>query len=73
MRDRSYDTEFESYLEKQANRHKMYPPDFIWRNIQEQLHGYKKWPALTVIALFCNFCPRDRDSAQQSKNHSACG
>ncbi len=44
--------DFENYLEQEVNQHRMYPSDQIWRNIQQDLHGYKKWPALTVITLF---------------------
>jgi len=44
--------DFESYLEEEVNQHRMYPSDYVWRNIQQDLHGYKKWPALTVITLF---------------------
>lgn len=44
--------DFESYLEHEVNQHRMYPSDHVWRNIQQDLHGYKKWPALTVITLF---------------------
>jgi hypothetical protein len=44
--------DFEVFLEQEANQHRMYPSDHIWRNIQQEIHGYKKWPALTVITLF---------------------
>lgn len=44
--------DFEFYLEQEVNQHRMYPSDHIWRNIQQDIHGYKKWPALTVITLF---------------------
>jgi len=44
--------DFEFYLEQEVNQHRMYPSDKIWRNIQQDIHGYKKWPALTVITLF---------------------
>lgn len=44
--------EFEHYLKKQADSHKMYPSDFLWQNIQQQLHGTTQWPALTYGALF---------------------
>lgn len=44
--------DFEFYLEQEVNQHRMYPSDHIWRNIQQDIHGHKKWPALTVITLF---------------------
>ncbi len=44
--------DFESFLEEEVNQHRMYPSDHVWRNIQGEVHGYKKWPALTVITLF---------------------
>ncbi len=44
--------EFENYLEQQVSQHRMYPSDHVWRSIQQDLHGHKKWPALTIITLF---------------------
>ncbi|HWB26917.1 MAG TPA: hypothetical protein VG738_15645 [Chitinophagaceae bacterium] len=44
--------DFEIFLEEEVNQHRMYPSDHVWRNIQQEIHGYKKWPALTVITLF---------------------
>ncbi|CAN5669401.1 hypothetical protein BH10BAC2_BH10BAC2_44770 [soil metagenome] len=52
MGNRLYDNEFENFLKDQANQHRMYPSDQVWRNIQGEVHGYRKWPALTVIAVF---------------------
>lgn len=52
MGNRLYDNEFEDFLKDQANQHRMYPPDQVWRNIHNEVHGYRKWPALTVIAVF---------------------
>lgn len=46
-----YDNEFEKYLKDQADQHRMYPSDQVWRNIQHEIHGYKKWPALTFISI----------------------
>lgn len=45
------DIEFNEFLKKETGQHKMYPSDQLWRNIQQELHGKKKWPALTVIAF----------------------
>lgn len=50
MRDRYYDTEFEKYLKDQTDQQRLYPSDKVWKNINQQLHGYRKWPALSVIA-----------------------
>jgi len=52
MWNRFYDNEFEEFLKSQANQHRVYPADKVWRNIQREVHGYRKWPALTVIAVF---------------------
>jgi len=52
MGNRLYDNEFEQFLKDQAGQHRMYPSDQVWRNIQQEIHGYKKWPALTVVAVF---------------------
>ena len=30
----------------------MYPADQIWRNIQKEIHGDGRWPALTYISIF---------------------
>lgn len=51
MENRLHDNEFEDFLKNQANQHRIYPSDQLWRNIQQEVHGYKKWPALTVIAV----------------------
>jgi len=52
MGNRLYDNEFEDFLKNQANQHRMYPSDHVWRKIQGEVHGYRKWPALTIIAVF---------------------
>ncbi|MEP6846388.1 MAG: hypothetical protein ABI861_10310, partial [Panacibacter sp.] len=52
MENRLYDNEFEDFLKKQANQHRMYPSDQVWRKVQGEVHGYRKWPGLTVIAVF---------------------
>lgn len=52
MRNQVHDDEFEHYLQKQVNQHKMFPSDDIWRNIRRELHGDKKWPALSAITVF---------------------
>ena len=52
MRDPMYHDDFEHYLQEQVKQHRMYPSDQIWRNIQDNLHGEKRWPALTFISIF---------------------
>src|SRR5215831_5561284 len=52
MDNRFYDNELERYLREQTDQHRMYPSDQVWRNIQSEIHGYKKWPALTFISIF---------------------
>ncbi len=46
------DEELESFLHKQVADHRMYPSDQLWRNIQKELHGEGRWPALTYISIF---------------------
>ena len=41
----------ESFLQEQADKHRLYPSDQLWQNIQENLHGKRPWPALTIVAL----------------------
>ena len=52
MRNPLYNDDFEHYLQQQVNQHRMYPSDNVWRSIQNHLHGYKRWPALTFITIF---------------------
>ncbi|MEP7319155.1 MAG: hypothetical protein ABI921_10445, partial [Panacibacter sp.] len=52
MENRFYDNEFEKYLKEEADDYRMYPSDRVWRNIQQEIHGYRRWPALTIIAVF---------------------
>jgi len=52
MDNRFYDNELERYLTEQTDQHRMYPSDQVWRNIQSEIHGYKRWPALTFISIF---------------------
>jgi hypothetical protein len=42
---------FESFLSEQADQHRMYASDRVWRKIQERLHGKDRWPALTFGAI----------------------
>ena len=52
MREPMYHDDFEHYLQEQVKQHRVYPSDQIWRNIQVNLHGEKRWPALTFISIF---------------------
>lgn len=42
---------FEEFLQDQLRNQKMFPNDEVWRKINNQLHGEKRWPALTFAAL----------------------
>ncbi len=44
--------DLETFLQKQADSHRMYPADKIWRNIQKEIHGEGRWPALTFVSIF---------------------
>ncbi len=44
-------TDFEDFLKEQADQYRLYPSDQTWRRIQHQIHGHKKWPALTTISV----------------------
>ncbi len=46
------DNEFEQFLKDETKQHRMYPSDKIWRNIHQELHPKKAWPALTIFGLF---------------------
>ncbi len=52
MRTPLYNDDLEDFLQKQADDHRMYPSDKLWRNIQFTLHGESRWPALTYISIF---------------------
>jgi hypothetical protein len=51
MDDNFYQDDFEQFLQKQADDHRMFPSDGVWRSIHKQLHGDSRWPALTVAAF----------------------
>jgi len=51
MKDEINIDEFEEFLKTQADKHRMYPDDQVWRNINQQLHGNSRWPALTFAAF----------------------
>jgi len=52
MRSPLYNDELEDFLRQQADEHRMYPSDKLWRNIQLTIHGETRWPALTYISIF---------------------
>jgi hypothetical protein len=41
MEDHFNDTEFNQFLQNETEKHKMFPSDKIWRNIQHEMHGKK--------------------------------
>lgn len=51
MIDQFNDKDFKDFLQTETNKHKIFPSDKVWRNIQQEIHGQKKWPALTVISI----------------------
>lgn len=46
-----YNDNFEDFLKEQVDQHRMYPSDSVWSNIRKDLHGYTKWPALSVVTV----------------------
>lgn len=52
MNNSFYDNDdLNQFLQQETDKHKLFPSDKIWRNIHQELHGKKSWPALTVIAF----------------------
>ena len=51
MEDNFNPNDFEEFLKEQVRNHRMYPADTVWRDINKNLHGDKKWPALTIAAF----------------------
>lgn len=51
MNEQFNDNDFKDFLQTETNQHKLFPSDKVWRNIQQEIHGQKKWPALTVISI----------------------
>ncbi|MEY2639351.1 MAG: hypothetical protein RIR90_833, partial [Bacteroidota bacterium] len=50
-KEQEYNDWLETFLQEQADKHRLYPSDQLWQNIQENIHGKKPWPALTLVAL----------------------
>ncbi len=42
---------FEFFLQQQLQNTRMYPKDAVWREINNKLHGEKRWPALTFASF----------------------
>ena len=51
MEENFYKDEFELFLKEQADNHRMYPSDRVWRTIYKQIHAERHWPALSIAAL----------------------
>lgn len=51
MEQKNIDDNFETFLQQKIKQHRMFAPDHIWRNIHQELHGKRKWPALTITAV----------------------
>ncbi len=47
-----YQDELEQFLQDEVKDHRMYPSDKIWRNINAEVNGHQRWPALGFISLF---------------------
>lgn len=43
--------DFEELLKNHTEKHRIYPSDAVWRNINNGLHGKRRWPALTFSAI----------------------
>jgi len=52
MQENKYRDELEQFLQEEANQHRLYPSDRVWQNINKNLHGHKRWPALSIAGLF---------------------
>jgi hypothetical protein len=52
MENQNYQDELEELLQDEIKDHRMYPSDYIWRNIQKEVNGHQSWPALSFISLF---------------------
>ncbi len=51
MNDKNHIDDFEKYLKQQANDHRMYPSDHVWRTISKKIQTPKKWPALSIFTV----------------------
>lgn len=51
MSEFNHKDKFEEYLKQQASEHRMYPSDYVWKNIRKKIHTPKKWPALSIVTV----------------------
>lgn len=51
MRKQFYNREFNEFLQTETEKHKIFPSNKVWQNIQQELHGTQKWPALAVMTV----------------------
>lgn len=51
MSEKNHTDNFEKYLKRQAGEHRMYPSDYVWKNIRKKIQPPKKWPALSVFTV----------------------
>ncbi|HSC53795.1 MAG TPA: outer membrane beta-barrel protein [Phnomibacter sp.] len=51
MKRKLYQDELEDFLSASAEDLRMYPSSRVWHNIDNKIHGEKKWPALTFAAF----------------------
>ena len=50
MKDENNFDDFEKFLQSEAETEKMFPSDYVWRNISKHIQPKKSWPALTLIS-----------------------
>jgi len=51
MNDQWYNDDLEQFLADTADQHRMFPSDYVWRNIQKKVQEERSWPALSIIAF----------------------
>lgn len=52
MKDFLHRDDLEEFISEQADKHRMYPSDKLWKNVRKQVHKPKKWPALSFVTMF---------------------
>ncbi len=43
--------QIEQFLKTELDKHKIYPEEKVWNEIYKDLHGYKRWHALTIVTF----------------------
>lgn len=43
--------QIEQFLKTELDKHKIYPDEKVWNLIYKDLHGYKRWHALTIVTF----------------------